>query len=120
MNISNTMRLLRGMLCVLAVCSAQDSPPSIRRKVEPEFSKEARMANLSGAVVVQIVVGTDGLARDPKLIRSLGLGLDENAIAAVTAWQFEPGIKAGQPANVFAQILVTFRLLEKVNGGWRV
>jgi TonB family protein len=63
-------------------------------------------------VLLKVVVGTDGKARDFKVIRTLGFGLDEQAIAAVSAWQFQPGVKGGQPVNVFAQIEVNFRLLQ--------
>lgn len=88
------------------------SPPSILRKVEPEYSEEARKTALEGAVILQIVVGTDGQARDLKVLRSLGMGLDEAATAAVSNWQFQPGAKGGQPVPVFAQIEVNFRLLQ--------
>jgi len=88
------------------------SPPSILRKVEPEYSEEARKAALEGAVILQIVIGTDGQARDLKVLRSLGMGLDETAIAAVSNWQFHPGAKDGQPVPVFAQIEVNFRMLQ--------
>jgi hypothetical protein len=38
-------------------------------------------------VLLQVVVGTDGKAREMKVIRDLGLGLDENGIAGVGAWE---------------------------------
>jgi TonB family protein len=125
----NKLRFLGGMLCAAAVCSAQDakdaqapaglytvgngvSPPRLRSKVEPDYT-EARRSRLEGAVLLRMVVGSDGNARDPRVLRSLGLGLDENAIAAVSNWQFEPGVKDGQPVNVIAQVEVNFRLVDK-------
>jgi TonB family protein len=121
MNGANTRRLLCGILYAVALCGAQApegvhdlgggvSPPRIRFKVEPEYSKEARAALLAGTVLLQVIVGTDGKARDFKVLRSIGLGLDENAIAAVSRWEFEPGTKGGQPVNVQAKIQVNFRL----------
>ena len=91
-------------------------PPGLVKKVEPKYSKEARMARLVGTVVLQVAVGMDGRARDFKVLRSVGLGLDESAITAVSAWEFKPGLKDGQPVNVLAQIEVNFRLLDKI--GW--
>jgi outer membrane biosynthesis protein TonB len=41
------------------------------------------------------------------------MGLDEKAVATVSNWQFQPGLKNGQPVNVQAQVQVNFRLLEK-------
>jgi protein TonB len=46
-----------------------------------------------------------------KVIRSLGLGLDEKAIEAVEKWKFRPGYKDGKPVRVQATVEVNFRLL---------
>src|SRR5579862_2153298 len=89
------------------------SPPGIAHKVEPQYSEEASKAGLVGKVLLQVVVGTDGKPRDIKVIRSLGLGLDENAIEGVGAWEFAPGNKDGQPVNVRVRIEVNFAQLEK-------
>ncbi len=48
-----------------------------------------------------------------KVIRPLGLGLDEEAIAAVSKWHFAPGTKNGEPIDVKAQIKVNFRFAGK-------
>jgi outer membrane biosynthesis protein TonB len=48
-----------------------------------------------------------------RVIRPLGLGLEEKAMEAVALWQFRPGRKDGQPVTVEAQIEVNFRLLTK-------
>ena len=96
-------------------------PPTIVKKVEPHYSKEARMMGLNGTVLLAVTVGTDGKPRDFKVLRSVGFGLDENAIAAVRGWKFGPGRKDGQPVNVQAQIEVNFRFLEgNSNMKWHV
>ena len=82
--------------------------PSILHKVEPTYAEEARKAKLQGTVELKVVVGADGKPRDIQVAKSLGLGLDEKAIDAVTAWVFQPATKAGQPVNVYASIGVTF------------
>lgn len=89
------------------------SAPGLLHKVEPQYSEEASKAELEGKVLLQVVVGTDGKPRDIKVIRSLGLGLDENAIAGVGAWEFVPGNKDGQPVNVRVRIEVNFSQVEK-------
>jgi len=80
-------------------------------KPEPEYSEEARKAKFQGTVVLMIVVDEKGNARDLKVIRPLGLGLDQKAIEAVEKWRFKPGMKDGKPVPVQATVEVNFRLL---------
>jgi protein TonB len=85
--------------------------PQLQHKVEPEYSEEARKAKFSGTVVLYIEVDTKGQATNIRVIRSLGLGLDEKAIEAVKKWTFLPGKKNGVPVTVQATVEVNFRLL---------
>jgi len=78
---------------------------------DPEYSDEARQAKFQGTVVLWAVVGVDGRAKGIRVVRSLGMGLDEKAIAAVGGWKFEPGRKGGVPVPVQVTIEVSFRLL---------
>jgi protein TonB len=87
------------------------SAPSLLSKVEPEYSEEARKAKYSGEVLLSIVVDEHGLPRDIKVIRPLGLGLDEKAVEAVSHWRFRPGMKGGRAVATQAQVAVNFRLL---------
>ncbi|HUJ23093.1 MAG TPA: energy transducer TonB [Bryobacteraceae bacterium] len=87
------------------------SAPMVLYKVDPEYSEEARKAKYSGTVVLQLVVDSAGKAQNIHVVRSLGLGLDEKAIEAVTKWKFRPGYRNGQPVAVMATIEVNFRLL---------
>lgn len=87
------------------------SAPSLIYKVEPEYSEEARKAKHQGTVVLYVVVDEKGQPRDMKVIRQIGLGLDEKAIEAVQKWRFKPGLKDGRPVAVAATIEVNFRLL---------
>jgi protein TonB len=87
------------------------SPPSVILKVEPEYSEEARKAKFQGTVVLFVVVDEKGNPRDLKVMRPLGLGLDQKAIEAVEKWKFKPGMKDGKPVAVQATIEVNFRLL---------
>jgi protein TonB len=87
------------------------SQPKLISKVEPEYSEDARKSKTQGVVVLQIVVDAKGNAIQPKIIRSLGLGLDEKAMEAVKQWKFEPGRKDGKPVAVAATVEVNFRLL---------
>lgn len=87
------------------------SAPTLVFKVEPEYSEEARKAKFQGTVVLYVVVDEKGSPRDLRVVRPLGLGLDEKAIEAVTKWRFRPGYKDGKAVPVAATIEVNFRLL---------
>jgi TonB family protein len=80
-------------------------------KPEPEYSEEARKAKFQGTVMLAIVVDTDGKAKEIRVLRPLGMGLDEKAVEAVQKWRFKPGQKDGHPVPVRANVEVSFRLL---------
>ncbi len=77
---------------------------------DPEYSEEARKAKYQGTCVLWLVVAPDGRTRDIRVARTLGLGLDQQAIEAVKQWKFEPAMKDGKPVAVQVNVEVTFRL----------
>ncbi len=92
---------------------------------DPEYSDEARRAKYSGEVLLSLIVGSDGLPRDIKVLTPLGDGLDEKAVDAVMKWKFEPGTKDGKPVAVQLMIEVNFRLygrsgIDKADGVGKV
>jgi TonB family protein len=76
----------------------------------PQYSEQATNAKWQGAVMLSVVVDETGKPMNIKILRPLGLGLDEKAIEAVSQWTFKPGTKDGVPVPVQAQIEMTFRL----------
>lgn len=86
------------------------SPPVLIEKREPDYTPEARQAKYQGPVVLYVVIGADGAARNIRVLRSLGLGIDEKAIEAVQQWRWRPAYKDGQPVETIATIEVSFRL----------
>lgn len=95
------------------------SPPHVISKSDPQYSAEALRAKLEGSVAVSLIVGVDGTPRDIKVVRSLGMGLDEKAVEAIGSWRFAPGDKEGNPVAVLAKVEVNFRLLGKA-GEWHL
>jgi TonB family protein len=90
------------------------SAPRVASKQEPEYSQEARIARLQGTVTVSLVVGEDGMPRNIRVLKSLGLGLDEKAVEAIGLWRFTPGEKEGKPVPIIATIEVNLRLVDNV------
>jgi TonB family protein len=56
------------------------------------------------------VIGSDGHPRSLRIVRSLGMGLDEKALEAVRSWRFEPGMKDGHAVAVEMIVEVDFHL----------
>ncbi len=77
---------------------------------EPEFSEEARRVKLQGEVTLLGTIGADGLPRNLRVVRSLGMGLDEKAMETVKTWRFEPARMNGRPVAVQMNIIVNFHL----------
>jgi TonB family protein len=87
------------------------TPPRVLLKTDPEYSEEARAAKYVGTVVLYLQIFPDGSPQNIRVVKGVGLGLDEKAVEAVSHWSFKPGTKEGQPVAVEAHIEVNFKLL---------
>jgi TonB family protein len=87
------------------------TPPQLILKIEPEYSEEARKAKYQGTVLLTVEIDATGHVTDAKIVRQLGLGLDQRAIDAVKRWRFKPATKNGQPVTMWTEVEVSFRLL---------
>jgi protein TonB len=86
------------------------SPPVVIYQVDPEFSEEARKAKFSGNVEVYLIVGADGRPRGVRVVRGVGMGLDEKAVAAVQQYKFKPAMQNGKAVAVDLYIDVNFQI----------
>jgi protein TonB len=86
------------------------TPPHVIHAPDPKYSREALKKRIQGTVVLWAVVEPDGTASRIRVQKSLGYGLDEQAIVAVKKWRFEPSKKDGIPVAVQIDIEVNFRL----------
>jgi periplasmic protein TonB len=77
---------------------------------EPGFSDEARKAKQQGIVGLLVVVGKDGRTYDIRVRQSLGMGLDEKAMEAVSQWRFKPATLNGQAVATQIAVEVDFHL----------
>jgi hypothetical protein len=79
-------------------------------KIPADYSEEAKIAELEGTVLLEGLIGKDGIAHDLSVLRPLGLGLDEKAIDSVRQWLFMPGRTAERSV-----IAVDFLLSSKLS-----
>ena len=116
------MQFALSLVTALCVSLVQQSPvvyrvgrdvtvPAIMSRVEPQYSKAALAARVQGTVVLEAVIGADGVPKVVRVVRSLGYGLDESAIAALERWRFNPGRKDGVPVNVSLNVEFNFNLV---------
>ncbi len=85
--------------------------PKLIHSEEPEYSEDARKARYQGTVLLSIQIDASGHVSNIRVLRGLGLGLDEKAMAAVEKWIFRPALARGRPVAAPAQVVVTFHLL---------
>jgi len=85
------------------------SAPRLIKEVKPNYTTVALSKRIQGTVVLEIVVTRDGCASNIRIVRSLDRdGLDEEAVAAVAQWQFEPGRLGATPVDVLVRIELDF------------
>ncbi len=79
-------------------------------KPDPPYSEDARKAKYQGTVVLFVVIDAAGNVSQCRVIKPLGLGLDEKALETVKTWKFKPAMKNGTPVPVQVTVEVSFRL----------
>lgn len=85
--------------------------PSCFYMPNPPYSEEARKAKYSGTVMVEAIVNLDGKLSNLRVIKSPGLGLDDNTIQTLKTWRCKPAIGPnGRPVPVIVPFEVNFRL----------
>lgn len=79
-------------------------------KPDPAYSEEARKAKYQGTVVLWVTIDAAGSVTDCKVVKPLGMGLDEKAMESVRTWKFKPALRNGSPVPVRVMVEVSFRL----------
>jgi TonB family protein len=85
-------------------------PPRLLREVKADYTDEGRRRNITGDVVLEIVVRRDGSVGDVHVLQGLGAGLDQRAVEAVRQWRFDPARRKGVAVDVIVEVAVEFSL----------
>ena len=78
--------------------------------VEAQYTDAARRTKIQGICLVRLIVDAWGMPQNPRVIRSLDPGLEENAVEAVKKYRFKPAMKGNVPVPVMITVEVNFRL----------
>lgn len=87
-----------------------NSWPRVIREIKPRYTAEGMRAKLQGTVHMEVVVLADGTVGSARVIKGLGFGLDESALAAARYWLFEPAKVDGKPVASSVTLELEFRL----------
>jgi protein TonB len=89
---------------------APDVGPKPIRMPQPGYTRQAIRDNVTGVVVLRVVIDEQGGVRVLKVVRSIP-ELDEEAIRVVEAdWRFHPATKNGRPVAALSDLVVRFNL----------
>jgi len=86
------------------------SAVEITYKPQPVYTDEARSLKLEGEVLLEVMFNANGTLHVNRVVRGLGHGLDEAAIAAANKMRFKPALRMGQPVDSTAVVHVLFQL----------
>jgi protein TonB len=96
----------------------QDSPvvrtqASYISGARPSYPRDARQAGWEGAVVIRVLVATDGSASTVAVHASSGYAsLDEAAAQAIKQWHFAPACHGATAVESYYDVRVKFRLAD--------
>jgi TonB family protein len=95
---------------IQADTGAATSPVEITFKPNPVYTNEARNLKLEGEVLLEVMFGATGSLHVNRVVRGLGHGLDEAAIAAANKMRFKPAQRGGVPVDSTAVVHVVFQM----------
>lgn len=76
------------------------SPPKLLSSAEPVYNSVAKSKQYSGSVLIHLWVEPSGTISHLSIRQALGLGMDEDALAAVQRYTFQPAMQNGKPVLV--------------------
>lgn len=89
-----------------------DNPVLIggRESLNIVYPDAAIKANVEGRVFLSFVIDEEGNVHNPKVVRGIGSGCDEEAVRAISQVKFTPALVDGQPVKVKMSFAILFKL----------
>jgi TonB family protein len=90
--------------------SPSEAQTRLAKKTFPVYPPAAKAARITGTVVLDAWIGTDGKVKDVRVVGSPSSLLTSAAKDSVAQWQYEPYVVNGQPQEVNTLITVIFMM----------
>jgi TonB family protein len=90
-----------------------DNQAKLLSSIAPQSNEFAQANSIAGQAIYRVVIGTDGVPGQIAVVRPIGFGLDENAVAAIRKATFAPAAKGGKPVSELLDLAVLFRIYSK-------
>ncbi len=87
-----------------------DLKPVILFKVDPKCPELARRGRIAGAATAEVLVGENGLVREVSIKKSTNVIFDDEVIAALKLWVFQPWVERNRCLPFRFTVLVEFVL----------
>jgi protein TonB len=84
-------------------------PPTKLVHVAPIYPPIALAARKEGLVILEALIGEDGIVREVRVLRPEPL-FEESAVTAVRQWRFSPTLLNGEPVPIVMTVTVGFSL----------
>lgn len=90
--------------------AGQITPPMKLRDVRPRYKQAWVSAGVEGTVLMQARIGVDGKVQSVEVVSPGNAELEDEAIAAVSQWEFSTTYLNCEPIEVRMYVTVTFKL----------
>ena len=104
------VRKVKELAPVADECKEDAVKPQLDHQTAPSYTSEGRQANVEGVVKLEVTVDESGRVTAVRVLKGLGFGLDESAMAAARQWTFKPATKCGKPVSWVVKPGVRFQL----------
>ena len=81
---------------------------ALQKKIR--YPLQAKSLGVQGVVYVQSIINEEGIIIEPKVVKKLGAGCDEEAVRVLKKSKFKPGYDKGKPVKVRFTLPIFFRL----------
>jgi protein TonB len=84
--------------------------PTLISKVDPQYTREARNADVQGLILTKCVITTTGSLQKCRIVKGIPL-MDQAVLSALSQWKYSPVLYQGKPAAV--EYLIPVRLVSQ-------